>query len=259
MSKVSTPTQSNGHSAPSWELCDRITTLLGLGTVERYVTGAEIFGSGPAARTRIYLRDETTGKQARPITVERFGELAQPSALATLLVTWTGVYRTFKSPDAGAVAAAIFRLAQHHDNVEREQEASEWGSEFLRIAALEQVDMKDQAARWEAFGKLARLQPARDAGEDRSAYAIAAASVVLLDAKTDHRLVRTGWFKAYVKREAMPIPHDLGQLMESVGWERPGGRGKVKATCPTDGRQLAWSFYSVPPGWESAVYASVPS
>ena len=43
--------------------------------------------------------------------------------------------------------------------------------------------------------------------------------------------------------------------MSSVGWRRRGTQGRVKATCPTDGRELVWKFYVVDAGWEAGLDA----
>jgi hypothetical protein len=210
------------------------------------VTGAHVFGRGPTARVEVALAE------GRPLTFEHFGDVAKPAALAAHLVTLTGTYRTFKGPEAGAIAAAIFRLAEHHAEDEANEQVREWGREYLRVAPMLDVDMDDQADRWRAFADLARREPARDAGEDRSAYALAAASLVLVNRHDGRQFVRTGWFSAYVKREAGGLysPASLAAHMEAVGWARPNSEGRIKATSPTEERTLAWRFYLVPADWQ---------
>jgi hypothetical protein len=158
------------------------------------------------------------------------------------------------------IAAAIHRLAQHHAEDEADEQAREWGCEYLRTASTFGVDMADQTDRWRAFSTLARTEPAKDAGEDRSAYALAAASVVLAE-RSGIRFVRTGWFQGYVKREVGGLysPAALITQMEAVGWTRPNSEGRVKATSLTDGRALGWRFYVVPPHWEQVPAGSRPT
>jgi hypothetical protein len=120
------------------------------------------------------------------------------------------------------------------------------------LAALQEVDLDDQAERWRAFASLARLNPARDAGDDRSSQSLAEGCVVLADRTSGVLLVRCGWFLSYVKREVGGLysPQALGTQMERVGWQRSGSEGRVKATCPgAPQRTLNWRFYSVPKGW----------
>jgi hypothetical protein len=212
------------------------------------VVGVDVFGRGPNASVDIRLSDGLALK------VERFADIAKPAALAAHLVTTCGVYKTFKGPEAGEIAAAVFRLAKHHHETDADDVAREWGREYLRNAPTQDVDLNDQAARWAAFCDLARLQPARDAGEDRSAYALAATSIVLVDPQSGGRLVRAGWFQAYVKREVGGLysPAALNVQMQRVGWKRCGKEGRVKATNPTDGRHLSFNFYAVPADWGDA-------
>src|SRR5439155_21041076 len=117
---------------------------------------------------------------ARPLHFKRYGRVSEPRALAATLVTQTGIHKTFKASDALAIASAIFRLADHHAESDATDSAREWGYEYLRLAPTQQVDLNDQGARWGAFEALSRVAPARDAGEDRSPHALAAASLVLV-------------------------------------------------------------------------------
>jgi hypothetical protein len=209
------------------------------------VVGADVYGRGPTARVDLRL------SEGRPLTFERFGDLAKPAALAAHLVTEAGVWRTFKGPEAGAIAAAVFRLAEHRAEAEGDENARELGGEFLRLAGAIDVDLADQAERWRAFSALARMEPAHDAGEDRSAWALARASAVLRDAG-GLRYVRCGWFAAYARREVGGVysPATLAVQMKAVGWRRRGSEGRIMARCPGDRRSLVWTFYEVPAGWE---------
>lgn len=218
-----------------------LTELLGIA-----VAAANIYGRGPTASVDLLLCD------GAKLTFDRFGDVAKPSTLSAALVTLTGVYKTFKGPEAGRVAAAVFRLARHYRDASADEAAGEMGYEYLRLAPTQDFDMSDQAERWRAFCDLARVSPAWDVGDNRSAHAIASGSVVLIDRESGTRYVRTGWFRSYVKREVGGLysPAALAAQMERVGWQRPGSQGRVKATCPTDSRSLVWTFYTVAAGWE---------
>ena len=224
-----------------------LTELLGLAQIARTVVGAEIFGRGPSASVDLYLSGDAK------VTFERFGEISKPAALTAHLMASVGVAKVFKAPNAATIGALIYRLARHHGTESADDAAREWGSEFLRLAAIGEVDLNDQAERWRGFVNLEHRNPAHDAGDDRSSYALASASVVLVDTDTGVRIVRAGWFLAYVRREVggMYSPMTLGTQMERVGWQRRGGEGRVKATCPQDSRRtLQWRFYTVEKGWE---------
>lgn len=224
----------------------QLTDLLGLGQVGLEVVGATVFGSGRTASVDLRLSKDAT------VTFERFGDISKPAVLTADLMSCVGVARTFKTVEAAMIGALIHRLAQHHSAHGADETAREWGAEFLRFAPAQEVNLDDQVERWRAFSSLVSLDPARDAGD--SAHAVASASVVLVDPATGVRLIRCGWFLAYVRREASGLytPATLGTQMARVGWERRGTEGWIKATCPTDGRVLRWRFYVVPNGWENS-------
>src|SRR5262245_9584833 len=89
---------------PDVDLRELLTEQLGLDK-DMAVTDAAVFGRGPAAMVHITLADGTV------VRFERFGDIATPAKLSMHLVTQTGVYRPFKGPEAGAVAATVHRLA----------------------------------------------------------------------------------------------------------------------------------------------------
>lgn len=223
-----------------------LTEALSLAEKGLHVVGANVFGRGPNASVDVLLNDGSK------LTFEQFSDIAKPTVLSSYLVTLTGIYKPFKGADAGMIAATIHQLAKHHGDAEEDGIARELGSEYLRVAPVHEVDMSDQAQRWSAFAALGRLEPTRDAGEDRSAAALAAAGTVLRDPATGKRYVRTGWFQSYVKREVGGVysPAKLAIQMERVGWTRPNSQCRVKATNPTDGRALSWAFYVIELGWE---------
>jgi hypothetical protein len=249
---------SSGNGTPGPDaLCEMLTEQLGLTDAQLAIVGATIYGRGEDARVDVHLRG-----QERPLRFNRYADIGKPSALQTALMTQFAVVRTFKLLDALGIGATIHKLAEHRIEADEDESACEWGAEYLRVAPTEELNLGDQAERWRAFEAMARLEPARQAGDDKSPYGIAAHSVVLVDRETGQRLVRAGWFQAYVKREVGGVysPVTLATQMRRVGWQRANSEGRIKATAPTDGRVLAWRFYTVPAGWESAeVPAGSPS
>lgn len=225
-----------------------LTEALGLAEKGLRVVSADVFGRGPNASVDVRLDDGSK------LTFERFSDIAKPAVLSSYLVTLTGIYKPFKGAEAGEIAATIYQLAKHHGAAEEDGIARELGSEYLRVAPVLAVDMTDQAERWRAFAALGRLEPTRDAGEDRSAAALAAAGTVLMDTTSGTRYVRTGWFQSYVKREVGGVysPAALAVGMLRVGWTRRGSEGLIKATNRTDGRSLSWAFYVIAAGWPDA-------
>ncbi len=205
---------TGSHSA------EGLTEALGLGDVGLAVTAAKVFGRGPSASVDLILSD------GAKVTFERFGDIAKPSTLSAALVTLTGIYRTFKGPDAGEIAAMIYSLATHHRDASADEAAREFGYEYLRVAPTQEVDMGAQAERWRAFSALATADLVWDAGDRPTAHALAAGSTVLVD-REGTRYVRTGWFRSYVRREVGGLysPAALAAQMERVGWRRPGSQG----------------------------------
>jgi hypothetical protein len=226
----------------------QLTELLALKQIGLEVISATVFGSGNAASVDLHL------SHGAKVTFERFADIAKPAALSAHLVTNLGLVRTFKTMEAMLVGALIHRLAEHRSDQGADETAREWATEFLRFAPTQEVNLDDQAERWRAFSSIAPLDPLRDATDERSACALACASVVLVDPGSGVRLVRCGWFLSYVRRHVggLYTPTTLGTQMARVGWERRGTEGWIKATCPTDERFLRWRFYIVPKGWEDA-------
>jgi hypothetical protein len=234
----------NGDATPE-EMREQLTRLLGLEQIGRIVIGAEIFGRGVTASVDVHLSGD------QKVTFERFGDIGKGPVLTAHLMASLGIAQSLTAKQAVLAGSLIFRLARHHGEENADAIAREWGLEFLRLAPIGEVDLEDQASRWRAFSHLAQISPQRDAGEDRSAHSLACKCVVL-EATNGVRLLRSGWFLAYVKREAGTVdPGVLATRMERVGWQRPGSEGWIKATSPsTPPQTLRWRFYTVPEGWE---------
>jgi hypothetical protein len=205
-----------------------------------------MFGRGPGASVDLRLSGDLCFR------FERFSEITSGTALTAHLASF-GVARTFNAQRAALAGALISRLANHHESESKDSISREWGLEFLRLARVLEVKLDDQADRWDKFSILESANPASDAGEDRTAYALAHKSIVLRDEANGARLVRAGWFLSYVRREAGTYNADaVSTQMDRVGWQRPGREGWIKATSPIDQRRLRWRFYTVPDGWEDA-------
>ncbi len=221
-----------------------LAELLGLDEIDRTVIDVQMFGRGPTASVDLQLSGDLK------LVFERFGDITKPPALCAHVAS-IGIARTFQGKDAALVGALISRLARHHESESADDIAAEWGREFLRLAALQEVTLDDQADRWCAFGSLQALNPPLEAGDDKSAHGLACTCVVLQDRSSGVRLVRCGWFLSFVRREVggMYSPAALGTQMDRVGWQRSGSEGRVKATSPDGHRTLNWRFYTVPAGW----------
>lgn len=232
--------------APTVDHAAALTALLRLDSIGRKVTSASIFGRGPDALVDVHLDN------GERIAFARFADITKPSMLNPTLITTLGVAAGLTGPEAAQVAVTVHKLARHHDQADEDSVVREYGVEFLRFSPSIDLAMLDQRERWDAFTALSRMNPASDAGEDRSAAAYAACGTVLIDTATETRYVRAGWFQQYVKREAGGLynPTRLVQSMLRVGWERPNTQGRVKATDPDAARQLAWPFFTVAARWE---------
>jgi hypothetical protein len=231
---------------PTVDHAAALTALLGLDTIGRKVTSASIFGRGPDALVDIHLDN------GERIAFARFADITKHPILNATLITTLGAAAALKAPEAALVAVTVHKLAKHHDQADEDTVVRDYGVEFLRFSPSIDVAMSDRAERWGAFRALANMNPASDAGEDRSAAAYAACGTILIDTTTETRYIRAGWFQQYVKREAGGLynPTRLVQAMLRVGWERPNSQGRVKATDPDTGRQLAWPFFTVAADWE---------
>ncbi len=96
------------------------------------------------------------------------------------------------------------------------------------------------------FSELNAKNPAGDAREE--GVPIVRANVLLVDSN-GARLVRCGWFLAYVRESTYISPRELAHRMERVGWTRRGTTGRIKASAPKREATLAWSFYIVAGDW----------
>jgi hypothetical protein len=223
-------------------LRDQLTAALKLDGSGIEVVGAEKHGQGIGALCAIHLSNGET------IEVDHFHDLLQMRRLTAAVIESTGTPVSFKQADCPKVAALVVKLADWHETATANDLARDWGLGFLAAAEVIEVELDDQAGRWAAFCLLDRLDPLGAAR--REAKSIAACSTVLRDAAAI-RYVHSGWFLAYVRREAQPIgAGELLNRMSRIGWERRGGRGRIKATNPSRPEAIWLPLYLVAEGWE---------
>ncbi len=219
-----------------------LTALLDLPSVGLAIRGARVVGRGSRASADLYLSDDTT------ITFESLRDVANPTRLAVEIAACTGATPRLKAPQAVKAIALLRALAEHQEVVSADALAVEWGATFLQAADVLDIDLGDQGQRWEAFKRLEAIEPGVRCRQE--GVSVAKASLVLRD--TDQtRLVRTGWFRSHVRSEDhLASPQEIAHQMERVGWKRPGGQGRIKATRPKLPGSLVWTFYAIPAGWE---------
>ena len=222
---------------------EQLTALLDLGSVGLHVTAARIVGRGSQATADLYLSDGTV------VEFERLRDLATPKLLAVEIAASCGACPSIRAPQAVRAVALVRALAEHRVTVGQDELAVEWGREYLQAAETLDVDLSDQAQRWDAFSRLDAIDP--DARRHESGVTVAKASTILRDADSS-RLIRTGWFRAHVRgSDAHISPADIATRMERIGWRRPGQSGRIKATRPGFRSELVWTFYVVAEGWEN--------
>lgn len=223
---------------------EALTALLDLGSVGLSIRGARIVGRGSKASADLHLSDGST------VLFEALRDVANPTRLAVEIAACTGATPRLKAPQAVQAVALLRALAEHQEVVTADQIAVEWGGSFLQAAELLDVDLSDQAQRWDAFKRLEAIDPILRWRQE--GLAVAKGSLVLRD-HDGVRLIRTGWFRAHVRSDDhLASPQEIAHRMQRVGWKRPGGSGRIKATRPGNAGHLAWSFYAIPADWEAS-------
>ncbi|MEJ7786983.1 MAG: bifunctional DNA primase/polymerase [Solirubrobacteraceae bacterium] len=231
-------------SASSDEARAQLAKLFKLHTLAEPLTiiGATIIGDGGDAAAYVQLSD---GSELR---FRSLREMTQATKLFAEVVATTGAVPKLNQQLAGEAVALLKRFARHIATMNDDDEAIEWGVNFLQAADTIDVDIDDQGERWAAFCKLDDVDPRRKHAETR--VSIAAASVVLRCADGS-RLVRTDWFRAFVKSiEARMTPAQIATMMMRVGWVRRGAKGRWKASRPGLPGQRNMAFWLVPADWE---------
>ena len=224
---------------------EQLAEILDLASVELTITGARIVGRGGSASADVFLSDGSA------LTFERLRDAGKPNVLAIEVAACTGATPKLNGGQALRAVALLRAVAEHEAVFSADQIAADWGSTFLQAAPTIDVDMSDQGERWGAFSTLAAIDPAERRGSGEAPSVAAAATVLVHTDGT--RLVRCGWFRAHVRGEDAIGPTEIANRMQRVGWTRRGGTGRVKASHPHQPVSLAWSFYTVPAGWEATL------
>jgi Bifunctional DNA primase/polymerase, N-terminal/Primase C terminal 1 (PriCT-1) len=205
-----------------------LTSLLGLDTIGKRIDNVRSYGRGSNATTHVDLDD------GNRIVLDPVGKFSTVSKLTVELALTTGATPKLSTDAVLRVLVLLSKLSEQHESVEIEDRAWELGSDWLRAAAIGEVDMGDQASRWAAFCALERST---------------AHNVVLVDRGTGTRYVRIGWFAEHVRRHA-GVADTVLRAMPSLGWHKCGTDGQIKATRPGFNQSMRFRFFQVPRGWE---------
>lgn len=224
---------------------EQLAAMLDLLSVGVTIRGARVTGQGSRASVQIAL---SNGDEMEFDSVR---DMIRPQNLIAEVAACTGATPTVKQPQAVRAVALVRALAEHTRTATADDTARAWGVEYLQTANTLDVDISDQAGRWAAFKHLEQHRPYVDEAPDGATLAQVLAGVVLRHSDGS-RLVRTGWFREFVRREQDPTvsPAQLHQRMQRVGWQLRGNAGRIKATCPGRADSLVWTFYVVPVDWK---------
>lgn len=210
---------------------DELTVLLGLDDVGKRVDAVRVYGRGSRAHVCLLLDDGDR------IVLDPLGGCSTPAKMMLELASQAGATPALKGPDVIRAVKLFWLLGEHYESADIASRAWELGAEYLRTAAIGEVDMDDQEARWAAFVTLDRAD--RNHGK-----------VVLVD-RAGTRYVRAKWFADYLRAHSSPgEPAAMTAELERSGWRKPGREGRIKATRPGLGGELIWAFHLVPNGWE---------
>lgn len=212
--------------------------LLSLGDIE--VVSAIVTGQGSRASAEIKLSNGDT------MEFESLRELANPTLLAAELAACAGVLEPVTKATALKAVALLRRLAQRNATITDNDLAIDWGMTYLQSMQERDVDLSDQADRWEAFADMRSMDHARSEAGGHGT------SLVLVD--TDgQRYVRTGNFFAFVRsRDGSVSEAKIAQRMLRVGWYKRNASGRIKATSPHMPEEIGWNFFAVPADWSGS-------
>jgi hypothetical protein len=231
----------NGTADPVAALAE-LDAILDLPAHGLAVRAARIVGRGARASADLRLSDGTT------VEFESVRDLGNAPRLRLELAAQAGVAPKLKPEQAIRLVVLVRAIADHEVGFTADDVARDWGMTYLQAAQVLDLDLSDQRARWAAFHHLSTIEPAFERNAGRGS--VAAASVVLRH-QDGSRYVRCGWFRAHVRAEDSIAATEIAHRMQRVGWHRRGATGRIKATNPSRPNSLAWSFFTVPDGWEA--------
>lgn len=213
--------------------------------------GCRIVGTGTLASADIVLSNGET------MTFDRIADMAKPAHLRLSVVMAAGVDPHVKAGEALQAVKLLRDLAQRVESQTLDQEAAEWGADFIARAAVFDCDWTDQAERWGAATRLAscrgEIESARREGRD---LASACAVARHLDGT---RYLRAGHIHEYVRSVYPQVggAPAVNARMLRIGWTRPGTQGRIKATPPSGvngSRPFSATYLVVPEGWEETLH-----
>ena len=214
---------------------EELTVLLGLDAVGKRVDTVTVYGRGSNAVAHIHLDN------GNRIALDPIGRFGTPAKLAQEVALQAGAEPVLKLTDVLRAMSLLYTLGDHIAEFEVEDRARDHGANYLRGMPVEAVDMADQASRWQAFSLLDRVGQPGGPPE-----------FVLEDPSTGLRCLRAGQFTVHVRGLSSPGEADVvSRAMTRIGWDKPGGEGRIKATQPGFSKTLQWAFYTVTNGWEA--------
>jgi hypothetical protein len=114
------------YAAASEDPAAELTSLLALDTVGLSVVFAELFGRGSNATAHIHV---SAGGR---VVLDPLGKFASPSKLSVELALQVGAAPTLKGPQVVRVMALLHTLSDHHDTLDADNRATDWGISYLR-------------------------------------------------------------------------------------------------------------------------------
>lgn len=219
-----------------------LETLLGLDTIGATIRRATITGQGRSASVQIELAGGDVNGEI--LEFDELREMANATILKAALAC-VGALPALKAADALKAVALVRDVVRRQRTMTADDHARDWGEAYLQAARERDVDMSDQAERWEAFSDLRSIDQARSEDGGRS-------TIVLLD-RDGSRFVRTGHFFPWVRQQEPGMSEGrITQRMVRVGWMKRNASGRIKASCPGFNMALGWAFLIVPPDWSGS-------
>jgi hypothetical protein len=253
------PSPAPAAGASREELMAWATVVLGLGSDP--IVNVTRFGRHEDARMVLTL------KSGQRIVFERQADVFDPPTLRRrIIIATSATIPHYGGADVQTIATALLRLAELASEDDDRGEALEWADAFLAASERNTFDVATiatAAGRYEALGVLntdiatiataagrkALGVPVDWAPPDIQAPA-AERSIVVRDAQTGTRLVRTSDFAAHVRGMTVrPISWAaLHSRMVEIGWEH---RGQVEQRQPNGHGRLKAHVYAIPPSWDT--------
>jgi hypothetical protein len=207
----------------------RLEQIMNLPKAGVSITDVRSFGQGSNAAVEIDLSNGET------MQWDSIRDMTRPQNLAAEVIGCAGATPKLNQVLAQEAAACVWWLAKREATHTDNSIATDWGTSYLQAATTLDLDMTDQAERWEAFCNMADQNPL---GKSRETGMTIAAAGLVLRHIDGTRFVRCGWFHQHVRtQDAVVGQTALAKRLARVGWTRNGSSGRIRATAP--GRQAA--------------------